>query len=355
MSTTPPVARDLPATTFRFAALPVLLAVAVAAALMLGSVAIAPATFLQALRPGSPAGDPSGEVMLARIILHHVRLPRVIAAAGAGAALAVAGLVMQTVFRNPLAGPGVLGVSAGAGLGVALVILAGVGMGLTAPTVSAAIAGAAAVLLLVLAIHRMVHQPVIVLVLGLLFGYAASAVTTILLSGSSPDGLQRYVQWSFGSFALAPGAGPGALVAAAAVSTAALTVRAVRLDALLLGSAYAESMGIDSRRLERLLLVLAGILTGLVTALTGPISFLGVATPHITRGYLRTSRHTILVPATALWGAILAVLADLVARLPGTEATLPLNAVLSVIGVPVVLMVVLRPVGRHSSGGGVHQ
>ncbi len=316
------------------------LAASVLLALVLGSVPLPPKDVLVALFASVSPGE---EFSLATVIVQQVRLPRVLTAAGAGGALALAGLLMQTVFRNPLAGPGVLGVNAGAGLGVAFVILAGVGAGLAAPTVTAAIAGAMAVLVVVMIVHQVVQQPVVVLVLGLLFGYAASAITTILLAGSAVDGLERYVQWSFGSFALAPGAGPLTLLLATLVITVPLTVVAPRLDALLLGSSYAESLGIHAQRLERTLLLTAGVLTGIVTALTGPISFLGVAVPHIARGYLHTSRHRLLVPTTVLIGAILAILADLLARLPGSEATLPLNAVLAVLGVPVVLIVVLRP------------
>jgi iron complex transport system permease protein len=318
------------------ALLPLLLAVALAG-ILLGSVPLPAGDVLPALVSRNNVAP------MTLTIVRQIRVPRVLAGMGTGGALALAGLLMQTVFRNPLAGPGVLGVTAGAGLGVAIVILTGVGMSLSATTGAAAILGAGAVLMLVVLVHRAVEQSVVVLVLGLLFGYAASGITTVLLSGSSADGLQRFVQWSFGSFALPMGWGPVALPLLTVAIAVPLTLIAPRIDTLLLGTAYAESLGVHARRLERLLLLTAGVLTGVATALAGPVSFIGVAVPHIARGYLRSSRHRILIPATLCIGAIIAVLADIIARLPGRDTTLPLNAVLAVVGVPVVLLIVIRP------------
>lgn len=337
--------------------LPLLLLVAVSVlALMLGSVALTPGEVLRALwtglSPGSAAADAAGDARLelARVILFHVRLPRVLVAAGAGAALSMAGLLMQTVFRNPLAGPGVLGVSAGAGLGVALVMLAGLGARLSAPTVIAATMGAGCVILLMMVVHRAVGRPVVVLVLGLLFGYAAGAITAVLMAAGPAEGLEQYVIWSFGSFALPPGWAPGILGVAVFLCALPLTMVAPKIDALLLGATYAESLGIHARRLQGLLLLCAGVLTGVVTAFTGPISFIGVAVPHLARGYLRTSGHRRLIPAVVVAGAILAILADLLARLPGSERVLPLNSVMAIVGVPVVMMVILRPSPGDESG-----
>lgn len=318
------------------ALLPLLLFVALGG-ILLGSVPLPVGEVVPALFTRSDVAP------MTATIVRQIRVPRVLTGMGTGAALALAGLLMQTVFRNPLAGPGVLGVTAGAGLGVAIVILTGVGLAISASTGAAAIVGAGAVLLLVVLVHRAVENSVIVLVLGLLFGYAASGITTVLLSGSSADGLQRYVQWSFGSFALPMGWAPVALPVLTAAIAVPLTVIAPRVDTLLLGTAYAESLGVHARRLERILLLTAGVLTGIATAVAGPISFIGVAVPHVARGYLRSSRHRVLIPATVCIGATIAVLADIIARLPGRDTTLPLNAVLAVIGVPVVLLVVLRP------------
>lgn len=323
-------------------------------ALMLGSVTLSPAEVSRAVWSGvfTVMETPDDHRLeLARIILFQVRLPRVLVAAGAGAALSLAGLLMQTVFRNPLAGPGVLGVSAGAGLGVALVVLAGAGGRLTAPTVTAAVIGAGAVIVLMMIVHRAVGRPVVVLVLGLLLGYAAGALTSILMATSPAEGLEQYIIWSFGSFALPAGWAPTILLGMVFACGVPLMIIASRMDALLLGTAYAESLGIHARRFQGVLLLIAGVLTGIVTAFTGPISFIGVAVPHLARGYLRTSLHRRLLPLTMVFGASLAILADLLARLPGSDRVLPLNAVLAIVGVPVVLTVILRPGGGTGSGG----
>ncbi|MEX2444299.1 MAG: iron ABC transporter permease [Alkalispirochaeta sp.] len=314
-------------------------------AIVLGSVSIRFREILAALGVG-----PQQEVSVAAVhIVRLVRLPRVATAAGAGAALSLAGLTMQTVFRNALAGPGVLGVSAGAGLGVAVVLLTGVGVSVSMATVPAAMVGAALVLVAAIAVNRAVGHPVLLLVMGLLFGYAANAVTTLLLASAPGQGLERYIVWSFGSFALPPGPGPILLPTAAVLTAVGLAVAGPRVDALLLGSHYAESSGIHARRTQGILIAVAGGLTGLVTAYTGPISFLGVAVPHIARGWLGRSQHRLLVPATAIIGGWLAIAADLVARLPGNERVLPLNAVMALVGVPVVLFILLR--GRRSGDG----
>ncbi|MCA1755636.1 MAG: iron ABC transporter permease [Spirochaeta sp.] len=321
-----------------------LLALVVMTALMLGSVPVGPADVMRALFHGSSTA-PDAEFRTAYIVIREVRLPRVLLAMGAGAALSLAGLLMQTVFRNPLAGPGVLGVGAGASLGVALVVLSGLGAQLSSPSLFAALGGAGLVVAVIMAAHRVVDDPVVLLVLGLLFGYAASALTTLLMAASPAAGLERYIIWSFGSFALPPGAVQPALLFGVTGVAALLALRGSHLDALLLGRAYAESSGVHARALQGSLLVIASVLTGIVTAYTGPISFVGVAVPHLARGYLRSSRHRVLVPATVLSGAVITVLADLIARVPGSGRVLPLNAVLALVGVPVVLVVVLKPGG----------
>ena len=332
--------------TLRFTGLVLLLFALIAASLAVGSVAIP----LNKILPAVVSGDTG----IASAIVGTVRLPRTVMAIGAGAALGVAGLLMQTVFRNALAGPGVLGVTSGAGLGVAIVLLAGGSTQSIVPVSVAAIIGASIVLAIALVVNRIVGEPVLLLVSGLLFGYAASAGTTLLMSATPTEGLERYVTWSFGSFAVPPNSMTIALVAAVVVVSFVLSRLGPYLDLLLLGPSYAESSGINARRTHGVLILLSGALTGVVTALAGPITFIGVAVPHLARGWVKSSRHRVLVPATALSGASLGLAADIVSRGPGFDRVLPLNAVMALIGVPVVLSVLLRRRGRdHAEGLGV--
>jgi iron complex transport system permease protein len=287
-------------------------------------------------------------------IVWQVRLPRAITALLAGAALGVGGLQMQTLFRNPLADPFILGISAGASLGVALVVLAagttgrslvaGLSVSGTLGLAGAAALGAAGVTALVLAVSRRVTNPATVLIVGLMIGYATTAVVSVLIySGFGRlERIRAYIAWGFGSFAgttwdqlavLAPAVGAGVVLA---------LLLAKQLNVLLLGDRYAASMGLEVRRIRLLVVVGASVLAGSVTAFCGPIAFIGVAVPHIARGLLRTSDHRVLVPATVLVGAVVALVAGLVAQVPGHDATLPLNAVTSLIGAPVVVVILLR-------------
>ncbi|MFP4302146.1 MAG: FecCD family ABC transporter permease [Spirochaetaceae bacterium] len=329
----------------RLAFLPPLLILSSLLALLLGSVRLSPGEVIAVLA-GLEGVEPA-----ARAIVLTLRLPRLLTAIGAGAGLSVAGLLMQTVFRNGLAGPGVLGVSSGASLGVALVMLTGLGAQLSAASFVAASLGAGIVLSLALLVNRVIEEPVVLLVLGLVFGYAANAGTTLLMASSPAEGLERYIAWSFGSFALPPGPGPLLLAGGAVGFGLFLSLLGKRIDVLLLGPAYTESSGIHARRTQGAVIIAAGAATGLVTAMTGPISFIGVAVPHLARGFLGSSRHRALAPATALLGATLAVVADLVARLPGTDQILPLNAVMAIVGAPVVLTIILRRSLGTSEGG----
>lgn len=342
--------------TLRFVGLVVLLFALIVISLAIGSVAIpvkevVPAVVSAVRGEGLQSEAASGDIEIASAILRTVRLPRTVMAIGAGAALSVAGLLMQTVFRNALAGPGVLGVTSGAGLGVAFILLAGGSMQSIVPVSVAAVIGASMVLVMALAVNRVIGEPVLLLVLGLLFGYAASAGTTLLMSATPAEGLERYVVWSFGSFAVPPDATAITLVGAVFVVSIVLSRRGPYLDLLLLGPSYAESSGINARRTHGVLILLSGALTGVVTALAGPITFIGVAVPHLARGWVRSSRHRVLVPATALSGASLGLAADIVSRGPGIDKVFPLNAVMALIGVPVVLSVLLRRRGRSEVEG----
>jgi iron complex transport system permease protein len=289
-------------------------------------------------------------------IIPSFRLPKAVTALLAGAALAVSGLQMQTLFRNPLADPYILGVSAGASLGVALVVLASgaatgflssVGLVGDLSLIGAAIIGAGGVSALVMVVARRLHQAMTLLILGLMMSYATAAVVSILIYFSVPEQIQAYITWTFGSFGgvtkrqlllLAPLIGAGLLLAGLLVKP---------LNALLLGETYARSMGVNVGRVRFWMIAGTSILAGVVTAFCGPIGFLGVAVPHLCRALFHSSDHRILVPATLLMGSTIALLADLVAGLPGSDTVLPLNAVTALLGAPVVVWIILsRSRGR---------
>lgn len=288
-------------------------------------------------------------------IIFKFRLPKALTATFAGAALGVSGLQMQTLFRNPLAGPFVLGISSGASLGVALVVLTASATGAGAllkdlgvigdfSLVVAASVGAAAVLGLVLIVSHRVQDTMTLLILGLLFGYATSAVVSILLQFSESQQIQSYLQWTFGSFG---GVTWQQMLVLAPVVLLALLMSLMLskpLNALLLGEAYARSLGLDVQQARFWAIASASILAGAITAFCGPIAFLGVAVPHLCRSLFNTSDHRVLVPAVTFMGAILALIADLVSQLPGSQMVLPLNSVTALIGTPVVTWVILR---RH--------
>ena len=286
-------------------------------------------------------------------IVYDLRLPRSFTAVLAGAALGIAGLQMQTLFRNPLADPFALGIASGASLGVALVLLTGgasvsgvlvssIGLAGDALVTAASIAGAVLALAVVLGLTRRVENPATVLILGLMFGYAASAFVTLLVAGTDPDKLQRWIAWGFGSF---EGVDWQKLSIFAPLVIAGLAVSAgttKQLNALLLGENYARSMGMNVRRMRLATMAGASVLGGVVTAFCGPIAFLGVAIPHMCRALLGTSDHRALVPATILMGGIVALAAQIVSLVPGDAGVLPLNAVTALIGAPVVVVVLMR-------------
>lgn len=329
------------------AALAALAGVAFLAALAIGSTWVPLGQVVAVLAGATPDQDTS------TIVVQTVRLPRAITAALAGAALGIAGLQMQTLFRNPLADPFALGVTSGASLGVALVVL-GAGYGAVtafdnslgvrgdAAITLAAVIGAAGVLGLVLAVSSRIPNPATVLILGLMFGYAVSAIVTVLVGASQPESLRQWVQWGFGSFAGVtwPRLRIFAPLIVAGLIVAALTTK--QLNALLLGENYARSMGLAVRRARVLTMAGASVLGAVVTAFCGPISFLGIAVPHLCRGLLGTSDHRALVPAVMLLGATVALFAQILSLLPGSGVVLPLNAVTALLGAPVVVFVLVR-------------
>ena len=312
-------------------------------ALALGSVAI-PLDAVVDILGGGDAGRASWAV-----IIHDVRLPRAVTAALAGAALGIAGLQMQTLLRNPLADPFSLGITSGASLGVAAVVLGagggvalGGGLGGDAAVVGAAILGGLLVLGPVLAIAARVRNAATILIVGLMFGYAVQSIVTILVVGTSFEQLQRWIAWGFGSFS---GVTNAELPLFAALVLAGILVAAAstkQLNALLLGETAARSLGLNTRRMRLIGLGGASVLAGVVTAYCGPIAFLGVAIPHLARGLVGSSDHRLLVPAAALLGATVALLAQIFALVAGRDGLLPLNAVTSLLGAPVVVFVILR-------------
>lgn len=292
----------------------------------------------------------------ANIILKF-RLPKALTATLAGAALGVSGLQMQTLFKNPLAGPFVLGISSGASLGVALVVLTA---SVTTPTllndlgiitdfglVIAASIGAASVLGVMLVVSRRVQETMTLLILGLLFGYATSAMVSILLQFSSKERIQSYIMWTFGSFAGVTWKQLIVLIPVIVLSLFVAVLQSKSLNALLLGEAYARSLGLTVEKARFSIITSASILAGGITAFCGPIAFLGVAIPHLCRSLFQTSDHRILIPSVMIMGAILALVADLCSQLAVSQMVLPLNAITALIGTPVVTWVILRRNSRR--------
>ena len=325
-----------------------------------------PTTFLSALLLGSvsvPLADVvrilagvSVDNSVWHTIVMDVRLPRAVTAAVAGAALSVAGVQMQTLFRNPLADPFVLGITSGAGLGVALVVLAsgGVGfataMGLGAAfgVTGAASLGALGVTLVLLLIAGRTSSPVTMLVAGLMIGYVTNALVSMLIWFADPNRVTAFLSWGFGSFRGTSWTELTILVPVVMVGLGATFLMIKQLNALLLGEAYAASMGVSIRRTRRILVGLAAVLAGSVTAFCGPIGFIGIAVPHAVRSLFLTSDHRLVLPGSALLGASAALVAEIVAQLPGADLVLPVNAVTALFGAPVVLLLIL---GRRTQGG----
>ena len=344
----PTAARSIATRTVAFAAMGSVVVALFVLTLALGSVPIPPRTVVNILFGGTVADDSWVT------IVDKVRLPRAITALLAGAGLGIGGLQMQTLFRNPLADPFILGVSSGASLGVALVVLVigtagtslvdGLGVLGNVGIAGAAAVGAAAVTVIVLMVSRRVASTATVLIIGLMAGYATSAVVSVLLySGlGRVERIRAYISWGFGSFAGTTWSELRVPSIAVLVGIAIAAVTTKPMNALLLGDRYAGSMGLHVRRTRLLIVIGASLLAGTVTAFCGPIAFIGVAAPHMTRGLLRTSDHRLLVPGVVLLGGAIALVAGLVAQLPGTDATLPLNAVTSLIGAPVVVAILLR-------------
>lgn len=318
--------------------------------LLLGSVEIPVKSVWNIITGGS------GESEIWRNILLKSRVPQSLTALVAGAGLAVSGLQMQTVFRNPLAGPSVLGISSGASLGVAFVVLlsgsiGGVALsslgffGELALTV-AAIAGALSVMALIVFVSQKVKGNVTLLIIGVMIGYVANAVIGVLKFFSVEEDIRAYVIWGLGSFARVSGNQVVVFVCIMSVLLPLSFLLIKTLNLLLLGDAYARNLGLNIKRARLFVITCSGVLVAIVTAYCGPITFLGLAVPHLCRGIFRSSDHRVLMPASLLAGAALALLCNLIARMPGFEGALPVNSVTAIVGAPVVIYVLFKK--RHN-------
>ena len=283
------------------------------------------------------------------IIILNTRLPMIATAALSGAALSVSGLLLQTAFNNPLAGPSILGVSTGASFGVAVVMLAsGSALWLTQSVgtymtiLIGALAGAALVLIVLLVFSTMVHSSTMLLIIGILVSYLTSSAVSLLNFFATEEGVHSYVIWGLGNFS---GVMPSQLpfFAFFIIATLALSTTLVKpLNALLLGTRYAENLGVNTKRTRNSLLIITGILTAGVTAFCGPISFIGLVVPHIARLVLNTSNHNRLLPATMLAGATVALLCTLISVLPQQVGVIPINAITPIIGVPIIIYIIIN-------------
>ena len=271
----------------------------------------------------------------AKIIL-NIRLIKAVVALLAGAALSVSGLQMQTLFRNPLAGPYVLGISSGASLGVALVVLVGVGSSIG--IAGAAWLGAAIVLVVIAAVGHRIKDIMVILILGMMFSSGIGAIVQILQYVANDESLKMFVVWTMGSLGDVTFNQLAVLIPSIATGLLLAVVTIKPLNLLLFGEEYAVTMGLNVRRSRGLLFLSTTLLAGTVTAFCGPIGFIGLAMPHVTRMLFRNSDHRVLVPGTVLSGASVLLLCDLVSKL----FTLPINAITALLGIPIVVWVVLR-------------
>lgn len=283
------------------------------------------------------------------IILEN-RLPQTLTAILCGASLSVCGLMLQTAFRNPLAGPDVFGISSGAGLGVALVMLL---LGGTVSTsiftvsgflaiLTAAFVGAIAVTALILFLSTLVRNSVLLLIVGIMVGYVSSSAVSLLNFFASEEGVKSYMVWGMGNFGGVSMNHIPLFSILCLVGIIASFLLVKPLNILLLGPQYAESLGISTRQIRNILLVVVGLLTAITTAFCGPISFIGLAIPHIARLLFRTENHQILLPGTVLSGAVIALLCNFICYLPGESGIIPLNAVTPLIGAPVIIYVIIQ-------------
>lgn len=311
--------------------------------LFIGSVHIPPGEVADILFSGNSASDPKAFIILGS------RLPQALTALLAGAALTVAGLLLQTAFRNPLAGPSILGITSGAGLGVALVMLffggtvslAGFTAGGYVAVLIGALAGSLAVMALLLLFSVWLKSNLMLLIAGIMTGYLTSSVVTLLNYLSSAENIQSYMMWGMGTFGSVSREQLPVFATAIGIGLFLAVLLMKPLNIILLGENYARNLGISLQWVRNILLLATGLLTSVVTAFCGPIGFIGLAVPHISRMIFRTSDHRILIPASILTGGVVGLLCNLLCILPD-NILLPLNGVTPLIGVPVILYIIFR-------------
>ena len=312
--------------------------------LMMGSVSIPVEDTIRILM-GEGSVKPSWQY-----IILESRMPQALTAILCGGALAASGLMLQTAFRNPLAGPSIFGINSGAGLGVALVMLF-LGGSISAGSVSlsgfvavltAAFVGAMAVMTLIFFFSTIVRNHVMLLIIGIMIGYISNSAISLLNFFATDEGVRSYMVWGMGSFG---GVSMRMMPVFASITLLGLVgclLLIKPLNALMLGDRYAENLGVNIIRTRNWLLIVTGILTAVTTAFCGPIAFIGLAVPHITRLLLTTDNHRSLLPATILMGAVIALLCNLITVLPGETGVIPLNAVTPLIGAPVIISVIIK-------------
>ena len=325
-----------------FWAITVGIIVLAAANLLVGSADI-PASDVLAILLGKPAGQDSW-----RFIVMESRLPQMLTALLCGAALSTSGLMLQTAFRNPLAGPSIFGITNGAGLGVAVVMLATEStITAGAMTVSgflaillAAFAGAMAITAIILLCSTIVRNNVMLLIVGIMVGYLSSSAIALLNFSATEEGVRSYMVWGMGNFSGVPMEQIPYFSVSVVAGLAAALLLVKPLNALLLGEQYAENLGINTLRVRHILLLVTGLLTAVSTAFCGPIAFIGLAVPHITRLMTGTENHRRLLPLTMLMGSAVALACNLICIVPGEKGIIPINAVTPLVGAPVIIYVI---------------
>ena len=312
--------------------------------LFLGSVAIPVRDVVNIL-----LGDESSKASWQFIILQS-RLPQAITATLCGAALAVSGLMLQTAFRNPLAGPSIFGINSGAGLGVALVMLF-LGGGLSVGSVNfsgfaaillAAFLGAMVVMAIIFFFSTVVHNSIMLLIIGIMVGYISNSAISLLNFFATDEGVKSYMVWGLGSFGGVSMTNMPIFASVTIIGILGALVLVKPLNALMLGEQYAENLGVNIIRVRNWLLIVTGLLTAITTAFCGPVAFIGLAVPQVVRLLITTDNHRQLLPATLLCGAVVALICNLICYLPGERGVIPLNAVTPLIGAPVIIYVIAR-------------